>query len=149
MIEYRTVDKSKWPMQHGPWMNEPDKAQWIAHGLDCLIVRGPHGGLCGYVGIPESHPAFGKGYDDVSVEHAHGGLTFAARCEPNANEEQDICHRHDVAANAVVWWLGFDCAHCTDVSPSYERNNGDRIYRTFEYVKECCENMAQELANRK
>ena len=127
-------------------MTEPDKAQWIAHGLDCLIVRGPSGALCGYVGVPPTHPAFEKDYNDVEVEHAHGGLTFAAKGEPDANEEQDICHRHDVAANAVVWWLGFDCAHSGDLSPQYQRRYYENIYRDFSYVKEHVENMAEELA---
>lgn len=78
-IEYRTVDKSEW--LDGPWKYEPDKKQWRdeATGLPCLIVRGPSGSLCGYVGVPPTHPAYGKQYDDVSVE-VHGGLTFADKC---------------------------------------------------------------------
>lgn len=44
--EYRTIDKTGWPI--GQWTNEPDKVQWIdeATGLDCLIVR--HRG-CGHL----------------------------------------------------------------------------------------------------
>lgn len=62
-IEYRTQDKSDWP--RGPWDNEPDKIQWQDEvtGLPCLIVRGPVGALCGYVGVPKSHPAYGLSYD--------------------------------------------------------------------------------------
>lgn len=50
-IEYRTADKSQWG--EGPWTAEPDKRQWRdeATGLPCLIVRGPHGAFCGYVGV--------------------------------------------------------------------------------------------------
>lgn len=57
-------DKSSWT--DGPWQHEPDKVQWIDAGsdLDCLIVRGPSGALCGYVGVPEGHPLFGIGYSD-------------------------------------------------------------------------------------
>lgn len=75
-LEYRTVDKSNWG--NGPWQNEPDKCQWRdeATGLPCLIVRGPSGALCGYVGVSEGHPAFGKDYDSVAAD-VHGGLTFA------------------------------------------------------------------------
>ena len=49
------------------WLNEPDKANWIdeATGLDCMIHRGQSGALCGYVGVPESHPSFEKDYHDV------------------------------------------------------------------------------------
>lgn len=63
-IEYRFRDKSSWG--DGPWQSEPDKKQWRdeATGLPCLIVRGPSGALCGYVGIAEGHPYFGKSYDD-------------------------------------------------------------------------------------
>ncbi len=51
------VDKSEWGP--GPWQDEPDKAQWLDAGsrLPCLIVRGPVGALCGYVGLPPGHRA--------------------------------------------------------------------------------------------
>lgn len=57
--EHRDVDKSGWGP--GPWNDEPDKRQWQdeATGLPCLIVRGPVGALCGYVGVPPDHPAYG------------------------------------------------------------------------------------------
>jgi len=52
-----------------------------------------------------------------------------------------------------VWWLGFDCAHCDDVAPKLFRFEGirsyafaDAKYRTFEYVKEECKQLAQQLA---
>lgn len=83
-IEYRTVDKSSWG--DGPWAAEPDKRQWLdeATGLPCLIVRGPSGALCGYVGVPRGHPCHGKHYDAVYeiVEDLdiHGGLTFSDLC---------------------------------------------------------------------
>jgi hypothetical protein len=79
-IEYRDiVNKADW--QRGPWDNEPDKIQWQdeATGLPCLIVRGPVGALCGYVGVPSGHPLHGKDYDDARVD-VHGGLTFAHGC---------------------------------------------------------------------
>lgn len=82
---FGVIDKSGWST--GPWSDEPDKMQWpdAATGLPCLIVRGPHGALCGYVGVSDAHPLHGKGYDDVPVgddyEHSpHGGLTFARGC---------------------------------------------------------------------
>lgn len=56
------VDKSKW--RDGPWKAEIDKKQWLDEetGLPCLIVRGPSGALCGYVGVGKSHPFFEKDY---------------------------------------------------------------------------------------
>lgn len=61
-IESRTIDKTGWG--DGPWQSEPDKLQWQdeATGLPCLIVRGPVGALCGYVGVPTEHPAHGLSY---------------------------------------------------------------------------------------
>jgi hypothetical protein len=97
-IEYRTVDKSQWG--DGPWQNEPDKKQWRdpETGLPCLIVRGPSGALCGYVGVTEGHPFYKVAYshytsrDDGKIPEAdtspeaqlsvHGGITFSRGCEP-------------------------------------------------------------------
>lgn len=66
--EWRWLDKSAWGS--GEWTSEPDKKQWAdaATGLPCLIVRGPFGALCGYVGVPQDHPAFGLHYDGVTKE---------------------------------------------------------------------------------
>lgn len=65
---YTTIDKSGWG--EGPWQSEPDKMQWQheATRLPCLIVRGPMGALCGYVGISEAHPAHGLSYDGTPDE---------------------------------------------------------------------------------
>lgn len=65
MKTWNNTDKSDWI--EGEWKDEPDKCQWVdgATGLDCLIVRGPFGALCGYVGVPESHPYYGKSYKDL------------------------------------------------------------------------------------
>lgn len=54
----------------GAWDAEPDKQQWVdeATGLDCLAVRNPSGTWCGYVGVPTTHPVFGKYYSDPIPE---------------------------------------------------------------------------------
>ncbi len=146
MKTWTTVDKSGWP-ERGAWDNEPDKAQWIDEttNLDCLIVRGPLGALCGYVGVPESHPYFEADWEkpDVSV---HGGLTFADRCQPTDDESRHICHSGEVA-NKTVWWLGFDCAHAWDYSPKGRLGRPfDEVYRNFSYVKSEVESLAKQLA---
>jgi hypothetical protein len=60
---WHSRDKSKWGP--GAWQDEPDKMQWPdeATGLPCLIVRNRLGALCGYVGVPETHAAYGLNYD--------------------------------------------------------------------------------------
>lgn len=118
-IEYRTIDKSKWP--RGPWDDEPDKRQWQdpATGLPCLIVRNARfGNLCGYVGVDESHPFFAQEYGEVDMGiEVHGGLTYDGFCNPG-EESEAICHVPGPGEPDHVWWLGFDCAHGFDLSPA-------------------------------
>lgn len=93
MQEWRTQDKSAWGA--GPWQDEPDKAQWVdeATGLDCLIVRNYGGALCGYVGLPESHPLHGADYEKPNVD-VHGGLTFADGCHEPTREGWEKMKAH-------------------------------------------------------
>jgi hypothetical protein len=70
-IEYRGhVNKEDFPA--GPWMGEPDKKQWPdpATKLPCLIVRNAMGALCGYVGVTEGHPLYGKKYGECALPSA-------------------------------------------------------------------------------
>lgn len=134
----------------GEWDNEPDKAHWIdeATGLDCLINRGNSGVLCGYVGVPESHPFFGKDYDHTDIGcDVHGGLTFADGCHESGDEGKGICHPKQGAANETVWWLGFDCAHLGDFCPKFDSLNEEfSTYKNFAYVKREVEGLAKQLA---
>lgn len=74
--EYRYMDKSGWK-HRGEWDDEPDKVQWMDEDtvLTCLIVRGPVGSLCGYVGVPEGHSWY-KLEPDYEQYSCHGGITF-------------------------------------------------------------------------
>lgn len=147
-IEYNNVaDKSSW--LRGPWDNEPDKIQWqdTETGLPCLIVRGPFGALCGYVGVPLSHPLHGKSYNEVDLT-AHGGLNFSASCQKGA-ENAAICHIPADGEPDHIWWFGFDCAHSGDLCPSYagkymRRNEG--IYRALNYVEKQVQLLAKQIA---
>lgn len=99
--EWKLADRTDWPS--GEWDREPDKMQWTdeATGLPCLIVRGPVGGLCGYVGVGPSHPWFRLDYSHGCPERCgkeycehtpssrldvHGGVTFSDACH-EANRE--------------------------------------------------------------
>ncbi len=144
--EYK-VDRTGWPS--GPWDGEPDKVQWkdAATGLDCMVIRQMRGGhLCGYVGVPQGHPWFEKGYEDVCPD-VHGGLTYAERCSGH------ICHVAAPGEPDDIWWLGFDCMHGGDAAPR-DCTNPARIflegldlggtYRTVEYVRGQCVKLAQQ-----
>lgn len=160
-IEYHAVDKSTWG--DGPWQQEPDKRQWRdpATGYACLIVRGPTGALCGYVGVPRKHKAYGRKYDDVDVA-AHGGLTFSRHCTDDPIE-QGICHVPGEGEDDRVWWLGFDAAHAGDLSPGHEAVMNkiyadvgqerptsayirDEVYRDLPYIEAEVTALAKRLA---
>lgn len=150
--EYRTVDKSDWI--DGEWKDEPDKIQWKDEetGLPCLIVRGPSGALCGYVGVSESHSLYKKDYEHADVE-CHGGLTFADMCADVGDESRHVCHVPDPGEPDHVWWFGFDCAHSWDLRPKYAKSAQEKgyfdwnaTYRGVAYVKGHVANLAKQLA---
>lgn len=151
-IEYTwPFDKSTWG--DGPWITEPDKKQWAdeATGYPCLIVRGPVGALCGYVGVSEGHPWFM--HDAFTLNpppDVHGGLTYAGFCQPGP-EEHAICHIPAPGESDRVWWVGFDTAHMGDVCPAHLKYGihtpdmfGRDIYKTFAYVTDQCTILAMQ-----
>ena len=142
--EYRTVDKSQW--KPGPWQNEPDKIQFKDEdtGLSCLIVRGPVGSLCGYVGVVENHPLYKQDGDQLEC---HGGVTFTGFCQTEADPSHGICHLPDPGEPDHVWWFGFDCAHVYDKTPGalYESSWPHNVYRDIEYVKNEIKKLAKQL----
>lgn len=120
----------------GPWLHEADKLAWRdeATGYECIILRSDAGGhLCGYVGIPPSHPLYGVKHqaipEDLDIE-VHGGLSYSRICESGpsprptrlAVEARRICHvicnvpvhrprelRHATTyrvEDGDAWWLG-------------------------------------------
>ena len=66
------IDKSTWG--EGPWQTEPDRIDFTHAGFSCLMNREALcGHWCGYVAVPNGHPAYHKPYDDVDVDF-HGGF---------------------------------------------------------------------------
>lgn len=151
------VDKSSWG--EGPWTSEPDKLQWPdpATNFPCLIVRGPVGALCGYVGVSPDHPLYGKPYNAPEVQEVqiHGGLTFAGGCQPPHSSAHFICHVPTPGEPDDVWWFGFDCAHCGDGVPVFtlidsriglwEASREVSTYRTLSYVQTEVTSLAAQL----
>lgn len=122
----------KIPDLDGPWDEEADVVHFSSHGFDCQILRHPYfGHLCGYVGLPRTHP-FACDYEGVPDIEVHGGLTFAGeRSETKKN----------------LYWLGFDCSHFFDLTPGMDWMLGEthrRIYRTIAYVTAECEKLAAQ-----
>lgn len=127
----------------GPWNKEPNRLSWMAHGLDCMIIRNSDMlFLCGYVGVPSSHWAFNKGYNEMTDIFIHGGLTYANKCRGH------ICHVSDT--NREIWWFGFDCAHSGDFYPTVlnYRDQTYEVYRDIEYVKAETEHLAEQLSRK-
>lgn len=138
------IRKSQWGK--GPWQNEPDRLQWVdkATGLTCLALRGPVGSFCGYVGVPETHPAYEITYDGTPVtEHEEWrkqSRKYIRENSPNF-EKLDFPKMPDVIpgiGEAIekitvhggltysgfwpdkvpgLWFFGFDCAHSGDLCP--------------------------------
>jgi hypothetical protein len=168
------ADRSNWAA--GEWDGEPDKVQWVdeATGLVCLAKRSPHlGHWCGYVGLLPTHPWHGKDYGDsvgqcgdscssAGEEHSyhyectvgallevHGGVTYADGCQ-DGPIEQTVCHLPAPGSPDHLWWIGFDCAHCDDLSPGrlmlapslYDHGT----YRSLDYVRSECTSLAAQLA---
>ena len=143
---YTTIDRHDWP--NGEWDTEPDKMQWPDEdtGLPCLAVRHPRmGHWCGYVGVLPEHPMYEHAYscDELEAIRVHGGLTFAEKCRSGV-EASSICHVPAAGEPDHVWWFGFDCGHCDDISPLAPWGI-DRQYRTLSYVRNECKELASQL----
>jgi hypothetical protein len=141
-------EKLKWG--DGPWQNEPDRWEFDHAGLSCLVHRHPSlGHFCGYVGVPPTHPAYDKNYDDVDVS-VHGGLTYSGHCQ----KDGPICHTPKPFEPDDLYWLGFDAAHYMDLSPGIvatlrelgSTRERDDIYRDLAYVRKETESLAEQLA---
>jgi hypothetical protein len=129
----------------GPWQAEPDRVEWRHAGYPCLMIRhDTYGHWCGYVGVPETHPDYGKDYDEPEVE-VHGGLTYARACRG------DVCHVPEPGESDHVWWFGFDCAHAWDISPGLRLGGmlPESTYRDLPYVKAETNKLAEQLHQRR
>lgn len=132
-------DKTSWP--DGPWKTEVDQMQWTSEtGFFCAIIRNPTGALCGYVGIPSSHPAFGRDYNGVDVD-CHGGLTWG--------DSQSFHKKAELEPqDPDIFWFGFDCAHFADFMPNMPLGTSNLvpgIYRNMDFVVSEVESLAKQL----
>jgi len=136
----------------GPWNREPDRLEFKAYGLDCLLSRHPMGfHWCGYVGVPKDHPLHGVEYSQES-EVLKGRLDKLLQTPANevpmtmARSISALCGDLKARPDTVldvhggitysracegpichdapekVWWFGFDCAHYGDYSPGFAQS---------------------------
>jgi hypothetical protein len=105
LLELDFFDKSDW--YQGEWHSEPDKVHWIDNetGYPCLIIRGPHGALNGYVGIPIYHPAYGMSYDG-STQNDHDRRSKAFRKVMRGAGKSYIDRIADLPESPVVTGIG-------------------------------------------
>jgi len=109
------------------WKNEPNNETFEYKGFVCEIKRHKtmkH--LCGYVYIPEGHPAF----NNENTYSIHGGITF---CQVDVSGE---------------WCLGFDCGHAGDLSPGLQLlgfQEEDYVYRDWQFVTEEIHSLVNQL----
>lgn len=126
------------------WDREPDTVQGEGY---CIVRHKSMGFLCGYVSVPEGHPWFKQGYDEVrgaggEYVECHGGLTYADSSPPQGEDEGN-------------WWLGFDCGHYEDLIPHMSKltgleRSGSDTYRNLAYVIGECKSLldqAEAVAN--
>lgn len=111
------------------YAGEPNVLAGVHRGYSWAIIRAPALHLCGYVQVPEEHPLYLRPYGDFEVS-VHGGLTFDCEAE----------------APFSGYWIGFDCAHSGDSSPTH---SGFGIYRTVLYVRDECERLIRQLIDYK
>jgi hypothetical protein len=146
----------------GEWVDEPDEIFFSYRNFQCKIIRRLHrepyskdehyfgGYLCGYVGIPKNHPHHKtNSYSDIPID-CHGDLTFLEFGDDFLN------------------WIGFDCAHFNDYTPSIEnfkKTNSEmieimqkyrlkvminnllfqKIYRNIEFCINECKSIVDQL----
>jgi hypothetical protein len=102
--------------------------EWEHAGFKCKVVFVRQSHRCGYVTIPKSNIAFGKGYDELPID-VHGGLTFDDIDSTTPNEQT----------------FGFDCAHLGDKTLSYSFEENGHFWTLEETVAET-NRMAEQFA---
>ena len=150
-------------------------AFFILGDFPCSIWKNDLGTLCGYLGVPPSHPWYRQDQSFSSVLgriDVHGGITLACHEKssrmpseeyraamkklPSGEWEHlpplewvDVPNKDGASwphdTGQDVWWIGFDCAHLYDLVPA-NPHPGD-IYRDERYVRNELEGLARQAAD--
>lgn len=132
------------------WDTEKDYEEFKIEEYHCIIKRGHHGALLGYVGVNKKHVLYEQ--EDVHFINCHGGVTFTGFFNENKK----------------YWYIGFDCAHAGDLVPSFENIRKEirkdkeievydglfgglfkDTYKDWNYVKSNIEDMCKQLKDNK
>jgi hypothetical protein len=125
-----------------PWDGEPDRLEFEAEGLPCVMRRGFGDAWCGYVGISGDHPLFGLPRNALIklpsswFERRRGWQgtgpidVFLHAASDRPRDEFEIALAFEVHGGITWssdhpggekpdgrWWFGFDCAHAGDLQP--------------------------------
>jgi hypothetical protein len=138
----------------GPWQHEPDGVIWTdaETGLPCMALRNHMGCWCGYVGVGADNRASTGCAPSGSI---HGGITYNELEMPLLPEpiSNSNTWSPEVGAFAARWY-GFDCAHVYSDLPPIDMLNirirkERRTYKTLDFVKKQCEQLAKQLVEGK
>lgn len=154
------------------FFDEPDFYDGCAFGLPLHMRRNHAKAWCGYVGIPASHPFFGKDYDDrVPYDRTtvlikdQSPLTLFMEALTEDNNSVSLAALLDCPGGVTwaqpsvpwgglpnYWYFGFDCNHYNDKSPKdiiQEMAEGtswrEGTYRDFDFVLRACRKLAEQL----
>lgn len=130
---------------------EPHYDEFKHNDLVCRIIRvDSMGHYCGYVGVPKNHHYYGVHYVEIYDNEiykgleVHGGLTFSSTIKDLGDSS---------STNEDYWFLGFDCAHAGDFTPSNLLYFSENIYvhyadfKDYKYVKDNIIHLAEQLTN--
>lgn len=155
-----------------PWETEPNEVEGEAYGLPYCMRRNSFGAWCGYVGVPDTHPLYGKsGHEKLKVSDSilHREIDdlrispialFCADAEEAENNIIPLELCFDVHGGITWtedhaggpshegegrWWFGFDCSHSKDLAPLLSKMPGCE-YRNASYVEHECQELARQLS---
>jgi hypothetical protein len=157
-----------WKLEHfgpGPWMDEPDHAQWIHHrtGMPCIAVRIPTGAWAGYVGVGPTHPLYRVSHAELRLcENVVVSNFGYGRWIANGTPVEV-----EVDVESSYWFYGFDYSHGDDLIPQHAmwrqmyrsedvpievpiRSLGqgsllESAYADFTFLRRCIERLAEQL----
>lgn len=125
----------------GPWHAEPDRVE-LKHGeLPCLLLRGPGGAWCGYVGLPADHPWIG-----IDLFAREGPWNRPDALEVTYQSIRPPSHDPPPKTVASAQWIGFSCAHQGGLALdrlTLEASSPEDVYRELAFAERAVRRLAE------